>query len=63
MSKRKWFWVALVAAGVFLLTAYSLIAENKPEVVTLLISGAVAVLAANASGKADIKELKFPDKR
>ena len=57
MSKQTWFYVALASAGIFVVTAYLLFADNKAEVITMIISGAVAVLAANASGKAKIKEL------
>ena len=57
MSKQTWFYVALASAGIFVVTAYLLFADNKAEVITMIISGAVAVLAATASGKAKIKEL------
>ena len=57
MSKQTWFYVALGAAGVFVITAIVLFAGNKAEVIVMVVSGAVAVFAANASGKAKIKEL------
>ena len=57
MSKQTWFYVALASAGVFVITAYLLFADNKAEVITMIVSGALAVFAANASGKAKIKEL------
>ena len=57
MSKQTWFYVALVSAGVFVVTAYLLFADNKAEVIVMIISGTLAVFAANASGKAKIKEL------
>ena len=60
MSKQTWFYVALGAAGVFVVTAYLLFADNKAEVITMIVSGALAVFAANASGKAKIKELSPP---
>lgn len=56
MSKQVWFYIALVAAGVFVVTAYLLFADNKAEVITMIVSGGVAVFAANASGRAKIKE-------
>ena len=61
MSKQTWFYVALGAAGVFIITAIVLFAGNKAEIIVMVVSGAVAVLAANASGKAKIKELTRPD--
>ena len=57
MSKQTWFYVALASAGIFVVTAYLLFADNKAEVITMIVSGALAVFAANASGKAKIKEL------
>ncbi len=57
MSKQIWFYIALGSAGVFVVAAYLLFADNQAEVITMIVSGAVAVLAANASGKAKIKEL------
>lgn len=61
MSKQTWFYVALAAGATCLVAAYLLFADNKAEVITMVVSGAVAVFAANASGKAKIKELKIPD--
>ncbi len=61
MSKQTWFYVALGAAAVFVVTAIVLFAGNKAEVIVIVLSGGVAVFAANASGKAKIKELKIPD--
>ncbi|KKM27711.1 hypothetical protein LCGC14_1572020 [marine sediment metagenome] len=57
MSNRTWLYIALGSALVFVIAAIVLFADNKAEVITMIISGAVAVLAANASGKAKIKEL------
>ncbi len=57
MSKQIWFYVALGSAGVFVVAAYLLFADNKAEVITMIVSGALAVYGANASGKAKIKEL------
>lgn len=57
MSKQIWFYVALGSAGVFVVAAYLLFADNKAEVITMMVSGALALYAANASGKAKIKEL------
>lgn len=57
MSKQIWFYVALGSAGVFVVAAYLLFADNKAEVITMIVSGALAVYAANASGRAKIKEL------
>ena len=57
MNKQIWFYVALGSAGVFVVAAYLLFADNKAEVITMMVSGALALYAANASGKAKIKEL------
>ncbi len=57
MSKQTWFYVALASAGIFVVTAYLLFADNKAEVITMVIAGVVAVFAANASGRVKIKEL------
>jgi uncharacterized membrane protein HdeD (DUF308 family) len=57
MTKNKWLLVAVGAALIFLGAAYFLFADNKAEVITMVIAGVVAVLAANASGRVKIKEL------
>jgi hypothetical protein len=63
MSKARWFLVALVAAGIFAFAGYQLFADNKVEVITMAVSGAVAILAANASGKVKIKEITSPNRK
>ena len=57
MTKNRWWFVAIVAALIFLGAAYLLFANNKAEVITMIIAGAIAVFAANASGHVKIKEL------
>lgn len=57
MTENKWLLVAIGAALVFLGAAYFLFADNKAEVITMVIAGVVAVFAANASGRVKIKEL------
>ncbi len=60
MSNKTWFYIAIGSALIFVITAILLFAGNKVEVIVMVISGAVAVFAANASGKAKIKELNLP---
>lgn len=57
MTENRWLLVAIVAALVFLGAAYFLFADNKAEVITMVVAGVVAILAANASGRVKIKEL------
>ena len=57
MTKNKWLLVAIGAGLVFIAAALNVLAENKLEVIAMVVSGAVGLFAANASGKAKIKEL------
>ena len=56
MSNRTWLYIALGSALVFVIAAVLLFADNMVEVIVMIVSGALAVFAANASGQAKIKE-------
>ena len=57
MTKNKWYLVAIVAAVIFVVAAVNLFADNKAEVIVMVISGATAFFAAHASGRSKVKEL------
>ena len=57
MSNQTWFYIALGSALVFVIAAIVLFADNMIEVIIMVVSGALAVFAANASGNLKIKEL------
>ena len=60
MSNRSWFFVACGSGLICVIAAIFLFGDNKFEVIVMVVSGAVAVFSANASGKAKIKELSMP---
>ncbi len=59
MTKNKWLLVAIGAGLVFVVAALNLLADNKLEVIAMVVSGGVGLFAANASGKAKIKEFNL----